>query len=955
MKLLFKPALTAKWPSGNDLHRHLNRGVRRFPVIRFAPVLRARGHIMSNPVPKAIQYRFGQFELDPAHSRLTRNGSLVKLQDLPFRLLVLLVERPGEIVSREEVRQRLWPQDTFVEFDNSLGVAVRKLREALRDDADAPRFVETVPRRGYRFLAPVAVQDSSDPAAVARAPERISEPERVSEKEASSPPPPGAEASSAAGRVSSSSWHGRYWIIAALVLLIVGATVYEFRPAAQSASSTAQAGSSPRELRVRRAVAVLGFRNLPGRPEDNWLSTAFSEMLSTELATGGGLRMVSGEDVARAKRELPLTDEDTLAKATLERLHTNPGADVVVLGSYTLLPGKGPNRLRLDLRLQDTAAGETISEEALTGSEENLFELASQAGLHLRQSLGVSSVSPEASSAARASLPSNQQAVRLYAEGQAKLWAFDLIGARDLLLKAETADPQYPLVHSALSTAWGHLDYATKSRAEAQRALELSVHLPQEERLLIEGQYQATLSNWPKALEAYRSLFNLFPDSLEYGLLLANVQRRVKPSDAMATLATLRHLPSPAGDDPRIDMMEASTLMTQDLVRAQAAAKRAIDKGTAQGSHLLVARTYGILCQASVAAASPADALRDCNNAQESYTVAGDRNNKARTLNDLAGVYFQQGDLTRAEEMWLQAAKVFREVGDIEGVAATFNNVGDVYLLQGNLRQAKQLLEEAIPNYQAIGDKDGLARVLNDLGDLSWQKGELQAAETTLQQARATAQEIDDKSVVAYVLSGLGDILTDRGDLTGAHKSYDESLALHSQAGEKQNAAEIQVALARLAIEEGHPADAEAAMLKCKDQFGKEQQPDDELTASVVLAQALLAEGKHADAQKEVEAARVLAKQSQNRLARLQFDLAFARVLLTSDQPELSRVQLEKLLKQARAYQFAGVEFEARLALAELEKKSGHDAASRTELTALESSARSKGFGLMARKAAATR
>ena len=112
--------------------------------------------------------------------------------------------------------------------------------------------------------------------------------------------------------------------------------------------------------------------------------------------------------MARAKRELPLADEDTLAKATLDRLRTNPGADVVVLGSYTLLPGKDENRIRLDVRLQDTAAGETIAEEALTGSEDKLFELASQAGVDLRQSLGVSSVSPEATSAARASLPSNR-------------------------------------------------------------------------------------------------------------------------------------------------------------------------------------------------------------------------------------------------------------------------------------------------------------------------------------------------------------------------------------------------------------------------------------------------------------------------------------------------------------------------------------------------------------------
>ncbi|MGC2183836.1 MAG: winged helix-turn-helix domain-containing protein, partial [Terriglobales bacterium] len=112
---------------------------------------------MSNPAPRDVRYRFGPFELDPSQGRLSRSGSRVKLQDLPLRLLALLVERPSEIVTREELRQRLWPEDTFVEFDNSLGVAVRKLREALRDNADAPRYVETVPRKGYRFVAPVTV------------------------------------------------------------------------------------------------------------------------------------------------------------------------------------------------------------------------------------------------------------------------------------------------------------------------------------------------------------------------------------------------------------------------------------------------------------------------------------------------------------------------------------------------------------------------------------------------------------------------------------------------------------------------------------------------------------------------------------------------------------------------------------------------------------------------------
>ena len=128
---------------------------------------------MAIPASKALFYRFGPFELNSAEGTLSRAGHRVKLQDLPCRLLQLLLEHPGEIVTRDEVRQRLWPENTFVEFDNSLGVAVRKLREALRDDAETPRFVETVPRRGYRFLAPVTVHDPNthDPSTVATAPQ----------------------------------------------------------------------------------------------------------------------------------------------------------------------------------------------------------------------------------------------------------------------------------------------------------------------------------------------------------------------------------------------------------------------------------------------------------------------------------------------------------------------------------------------------------------------------------------------------------------------------------------------------------------------------------------------------------------------------------------------------------------------------------------------------------------
>src|SRR6202034_1646875 len=149
MKLSIKRALTDKSQVYIDLDPLLNGAVLLFV---------AKGKCVSpGEAHTKTVYRFGPFQLDSSKATLTRNSHQLRLQDLPYRLLTILVEKPGEIVSREEVRQRLWPQNTFVEFDNSLGVAIRKIRDVLGDNADAPCYVETVPRRGYRFSAPLTV------------------------------------------------------------------------------------------------------------------------------------------------------------------------------------------------------------------------------------------------------------------------------------------------------------------------------------------------------------------------------------------------------------------------------------------------------------------------------------------------------------------------------------------------------------------------------------------------------------------------------------------------------------------------------------------------------------------------------------------------------------------------------------------------------------------------------
>src|SRR6185436_1941519 len=104
--------------------------------------------------------RFGPFEMDCRSGELRKHGLKIRLAEQPFRILVLLLDRGGEIVTREEIRQALWHADTFVDFDAGLSSAVRKLRDALGDSAENPRYVQTLPRRGYRFVAPVAVTET---------------------------------------------------------------------------------------------------------------------------------------------------------------------------------------------------------------------------------------------------------------------------------------------------------------------------------------------------------------------------------------------------------------------------------------------------------------------------------------------------------------------------------------------------------------------------------------------------------------------------------------------------------------------------------------------------------------------------------------------------------------------------------------------------------------------------
>src|SRR6185295_1697669 len=268
---------------------------------------------------------------------------------------------------------------------------------------------------------------------------------------------------------------------------------------------------------ARPAVAVLGLKNVTADQSLDWLSTGLPEMLASELSGGGAVRLIPGENVARAQLELGLEPGGTWGNDTLERVRKNLGSDYVVTGSYTAIGGSenGQNgQLRLDLRLQDTSTAGNSTAVAVSGPREAVFQLVAQAGAKLREALHLESGGARWST-------TNPEAARLYAQGVEKLRRFDAQGASELLQQAVAVDPRDPRAHSALASAYSALGYVEKARESARQAVELSASLPDAERREVRAQYLEAAGDWAGAARAWEELYHRNADDLEYGLKLA--------------------------------------------------------------------------------------------------------------------------------------------------------------------------------------------------------------------------------------------------------------------------------------------------------------------------------------------------------------------------------------------------------------------------------------------------
>jgi serine/threonine protein kinase/tetratricopeptide (TPR) repeat protein len=746
-------------------------------------------------------------------------------------------------------------------------------------------------------------------------------------------------------------------------------------------------------VRTRPSVAILGFKNLSNREDTAWISTALSEMLTAELAAGEQLRTVPAETVARTKVDLGLSDVESLVPATLMQVRKNLDSDFIILGSY-LDPGKEKGQIRFDLRLEDTAKGETVASVSETGTERAIVELVSQVGSRLRGQFGLEKLSQVESVALRAELPSNLEALRPYSQGLAQIRGFDALSARELLSRAAAADPSFPLSHSALATVWSSLGYDSNARQEAKKALDGAGNLSREKHLLVEARFYETTKDWEKAIEAYQTLFSFFPDNLEYGLQLANTETAGgRGKEALKTLATLGALGPQARGDPRIDVArsDAAASLGDDRLRRDAA-ELAAQKGSEQGAKLLVARARDSECRALANLGENEKATSACEEARQIYAAAGDRSGLAQTLHSMAEVPMNQGDFAAAEKLYSQALTITQAIGDQKGQARELGLLGLISVKKGDFTTARRIYDESFRTYQKAGDKDGMARVTGNTGNLLRAQGKLQDALTNYQKTLMLSNEVGHRGSAAQAQGAIGDVLLEEGDLTGAYKMYQqdsatmretgakgiyastlveighvlrqqakaddarqvylEALSVQEQLGNKSDAADTRLALAELLCDSGKGAEAEQLSRAAVEAFRADAYADEEIYAQSMLSRSLLQQGKIDEARSAVAEAVRLAEKSQDVIVRIPVFLDHAFVMAAGKDFGGAEKAAQRALTQARNLGLVRLQFEASLTLGQIEMQAKNPAAARARLQALEKSARARGFELVARKAA---
>lgn len=742
-------------------------------------------------------YEFGEFRVDPVRRRLLKDGEAIAVTSKAFSLLVVLLERRGEVVGKEELFRRVWP-DTYVTEAN-LTQNVSSLRKALGERAGDRRYILTVPGRGYTFIAEVR-EISADASGVyplirleepppartfpvaAAVPRELGEPE-PGEPEASAAPEILEETGASSREPAAPLRIGEPGLTlrGGILLLLLGIFSLLLAPGAPMLRTPPKSAAASATSSQRPALAVLGLKDLSENPQTGWLSVALAEMLTTELSAGGQARLISGDNVTRIRQSLAIPDTESLRDADLKRLQTILGADHVVVGSYLILERDGRRQIRLDVRVLELPEGTVVETLTEVGDESHLLEIVSRVGRRLRQVFGLGELSRSQSRSAQALHPSAPEAARLAAQGLERLRSFDFAGANVLLERAAGIEPGSPFIHALLARVATETGDDPRALREARLALDLSrsLPLPREERLAIEARFYAAAKQWPQAAELYRSLWTFFPDEIDHGLQLAIALINAgRSGEALEVLTKLRQSPV-GGRDPRIDLEEArAASRIGDLAALFRVADAAESKSRLSGERQALARALIWQGVAQLEAGRPQEAVVKFREAEELAREVGQPWTTGMALSNLGRALQALGELDEAELRHQQSLDIARQLGSAVGIAAQLYTLATLHHARGDLGEGLRLLEEARTAYIEIGDRLMQGRALTGMAQILLQQGNVDAARHSAEEAVAAAREVGNRGDEAKALEILASVLAWQGEIAGADRQLETALHL---------------------------------------------------------------------------------------------------------------------------------------------------------------------------------
>jgi DNA-binding winged helix-turn-helix (wHTH) protein len=395
------------------------------------------------------------FEVEMRSGELRKHGARIKLQEQPFHVLTVLLQRPGEVVTREELRNQNWPADTFVDFDNSLNTAINKLREALGDSADNPRFIETLPRRGYRFIAPVTGVD-------------------------------GATRGTAAG-VSATATPRRWKILVTVAVMVLAGGI---------AGGLLWRSRRGQRLTEKDTIVLGDFANSTG---DAVFDGTLREGLSVQLEQSPFLSLVSEEGIHQTLRMMGQPTNARLTPEIAREVCQRTSGAVALDGAIALIG----TRYNLILRAVNCASGDLLaSTEVQASDKSHVLDALGKATLEMRRRLGESlgTIQKYNTPLEQATTPS-LEALQAYNLGwQAFFAQGDNAAALAFFQRATQLDQNFAMAYWAMALPYADLGELALSEESGRKAFELRERLSELEKLRIECDYYT-----PDIMKAMRS------------------------------------------------------------------------------------------------------------------------------------------------------------------------------------------------------------------------------------------------------------------------------------------------------------------------------------------------------------------------------------------------------------------------------------------------------------------